>query len=304
MVGIVILNYNCAKLSIECIENIRANTALKYKIYLVDNNSVDDSFSVLKNYADGFSDTTLIQAEKNGGYSYGNNLGIKVALEDECENLVIINPDVVVEKNAIDIMIDTLNKNENVAVVGPKVITNGKPLIYAKKGITLKQYLWTRKPLAFLNFNRTNKKLHYKLNLDATAVFDGMVGGCCFAIKSSVMAEIGLFDDNMFLYFEEDALWSRFSRLNYLSAIEPNAVVYHMHSGTIGDMKKPFACRCREYSAIYYLKTYRGLKGLKLRFAIFYAKMFFVLVQKKNKFDYKSQYKILKTDLAKLKGDK
>ena len=67
MVGIVILNYNCAELTIKCAKCISLNTTINHKIYIVDNNSMDGSFGALSNYAKLCENVEVIASDKNGG---------------------------------------------------------------------------------------------------------------------------------------------------------------------------------------------------------------------------------------------
>lgn len=302
MTGIVILNYKTPQDVLKCVNSIEANTEGDYRIYLVDNFSQDNSVDIMSKIADG-EKIKLFVADKNGGYSYGNNIGAKHAISDKCENILFINPDVVVKKNAIDKLVKVLESNPQVAVVGPKIYDiNGNVSVYAKKGITFKQYLFLRKPFSIFDGKKTIRTIHQKLDLNnGTVVFDGMVSGCCFMIRTDVFEKIGLFDENMFLYYEEDGLWSRYSALGYFGAIEPEAEVVHEHSASIGSTAGPFSRRCEEVGAFYYLRRYRDLKGLKLRLGMTFSKLLFLIVSLARKQKCKEQYKILKSEFKKIK---
>lgn len=302
MTGIVILNYKTPQDVLKCVKSIEANTSGDYRIYMVDNNSQDNSVDVMRTISDG-ERIKLFVADKNGGYSYGNNIGAKEAISDKCENILFINPDVVVKRNAIDKLAEVLTENPKVAVVGPKIYDiAGNIFVYAKKGITFKQYLFLRKPFSILDGKKTIRTIHQKLDLTkGTVVFDGMVSGCCFMIRADVFEKIGLFDENMFLYYEEDGLWSRFSKLGYFCAVEPEAEVVHEHSASIGSTAGPFSRRCEEVGAFYYLRKYRDLKGIKLRFGMVFSKIMFIVISKVRKQNYKEQYELLKTEFEKIK---
>lgn len=302
MTGIVILNYKTPQDVLKCVKSIEENTQGEFRIYLVDNYSQDNSVDVMKTIADG-EKVKLFVANKNGGYSYGNNIGAREAISDKCETILFINPDVVVKKNAIDSLVKALEGNPKVAVVGPKIYDlAGNVTVYAKKGITFKQYLFLRKPFSIMDGKKTIRTIHQKLDLSkGMVVFDGMVSGCCFMIRTDVFERIGLFDENMFLYYEEDGLWSRFSDLGYYSAVEPAAEVVHEHSASIGSTAGPFSRRCEEVGAFYYLRKYRNLKGIKLSFGMAFSKIMFVVISKIRKQTYKEQYELLKTEFKKIK---
>ena len=80
MVGIILVNYNGYKETEECIESIKESNANDYQIIVVDNCSTDDSRQKLRTYE---SDpiVKVLYSDKNGGFSYGNNIGIKYAAQ-------------------------------------------------------------------------------------------------------------------------------------------------------------------------------------------------------------------------------
>ncbi|MDD3999771.1 MAG: glycosyltransferase, partial [Bacilli bacterium] len=82
MVGIIILNYNSAEDTIKCIASIEKFTKISYKIYIVEGASKDNSFNILSDFFSGNNKIKIIQTKYNGGYSYGNNLGVKMAIKD------------------------------------------------------------------------------------------------------------------------------------------------------------------------------------------------------------------------------
>ena len=93
MVGCVVLNYNDSKTTIELINRIEKMDSIDV-VVIVDNNSTDDSFSVLKQYAS--EKIHVIQSDKNGGYGYGNNCGIEFIKKNyDCDYIIIANPDVI-----------------------------------------------------------------------------------------------------------------------------------------------------------------------------------------------------------------
>ena len=101
MVGIVILNYNSWADTVACVDSIHeAEKKLEFRIYLVDNCSpVRPEPGVLESLDK--RGVIFIQNERNAGYSAGNNIGIKRALEDGCEEVLISNSDVRYETGSI-----------------------------------------------------------------------------------------------------------------------------------------------------------------------------------------------------------
>ena len=100
MLAIIIINYNKYEKTLECIRTIREGNFKNYKIYLLDNASVNDSYNILyENYKDS-SDVVLIKSKENLGYAKGNNLCIKYAEKDGCEYALISNNDILYDKES------------------------------------------------------------------------------------------------------------------------------------------------------------------------------------------------------------
>jgi GT2 family glycosyltransferase len=264
MVGIVILNYNSSEDTINCVHSIKENSKIPYMIYVVDGSSSDDSFSYLSQCFKDSGKINVIKADKNGGYSYGNNLGAVKAINDGADAVLIINPDVVLTKNAIELMYDSLFGEDDLAVVGPRILDpEGRDTQFAGKLYTFTGFLCSKKPLAFLKNRFISSKRYHTLDYGSDFKFTGMVSGCCFMIKSDIFRSIGLFDANLFLYYEEDIIAYKLSRINYLTKYISAAVVVHSHSVIPKKQGMAFIRYHRFLSAQYVLRKYAGINFLQ-----------------------------------------
>lgn len=309
MIGIIVLNYNTADYTLKCISKIKEATTISYKIYVVDNASKDDSVSVLRQSLEQEKDVEFIISENNGGYSYGNNIGIKKAVQDGCEKLLILNPDVEICKNSVEIMAETLDKDPSIAIVGPKVLTSeGALQDLLINGFSYGEYIKSKQPVKLAYKILTGKyfvKAKKKQYLpEEEQEVSGMVCGCSFMVRSDFFERIGYFDDKVFLYCEEEILFEEVKRAGMKVWYNPAAVVVHKGSVSTGGWMSVFSRRCLSYSRLYFQMKYtKGMKGIKLNFAIFLAKTDFVIVSWKLKQDYKEQYKQLKADIKRLKAE-
>lgn len=296
MIGIVILNYNSANDTIKCIHSIKNNIEVPYKIYLVDGCSIDHSFDYLVSYFKESSDIEILKSDINGGYSYGNNIGAFKAANDGVDAILIVNPDVIQINNAIDLMYFALFEENDLAVVGPRILSgNNNDMQYASKLYSLSGFFSTKKPLAYFNSSiiRNNRYYHFDVNNDYS--FQGMVSGCCFMIKTSVFKMMGFFDTNIFLYYEEDALAYKLSEINMFTKIVSNAIVVHNHSTTVKKEGEAFMRFHRFFSAQYVLKRYAKINkfqyfivflfhiipfSLNAIFSVSYMKLYFKFLNK------------------------
>ena len=257
MVGIVILNYNTFADVVECVNSIRQATHINYKIYIVDNLSTDDSYYNLLNKFNKSSDVSLISSNKNGGYSYGNNLGIKMAIKDGCEFILISNPDIVYYDYSIDRMLEYLKKHDEVGIVGPSCASlDSEESQLFRKIYDNKLYIFSRKPLR--SFAKLFKSLRteYDKPDKNDFVFDGMVRGCCFLISSELFEKIGFFDDNIFLYAEEWILAKKISNLFFKCACTFDSRVLHKEATSTNKKGSAFKTYHLYLSEFYYMKIY------------------------------------------------
>lgn len=303
MVGVVILNYNTADDTIVCVRSIEKTTQMPYKIFVVDNCSKDDSVKVLKTAFEGDDKIVIKVADSNGGYSKGNNIGIKAAIECGCDKILIVNPDVELKNNAIAILAETLDKDSTIAIVGPKVVdAEGQLQDYVMNGSTYKEFIINKQPVRFiynlLTGKRFKKAKQVKHLPEKESQLDGMVSGCCFMARGDFFESIGYFDDNVFLYCEEGIIYEEVKKKGLKVWYNPDACVMHKGSVSIGGWLSVFSRRCFASSLFYFqLKYNENMKGFKRALAAFLTKIDFILMSKKYKQDYKLQYKFLKEDI-------
>lgn len=257
--GIVILNYNTFEETKECVNSIYEKSPSFYRIYIVDNYSTDDSLEKIKQLYGKTENIVIIANSENKGFSGGNNCGIRAALKDKCDYIFLLNSDIVFLNDALNEMVKSFD-NDKVVVVGPSVINRQNEYAqYAKLGITVKSYLLDKKGIRniFKKSALKNRMLTYDQNKDF--VFKGMVSGCCFGVRSSFLNEIGLLDDKVFLYYEEDILSHVICSSDYSCAIKSSAKVLHkegISTNKISDNKLAFTRFYRWISALYVLKRY------------------------------------------------
>lgn len=303
MIGAIILNYNTAEDTIKCVRSIEQKTKVAYKIYVVDNFSKDDSAKILIDEFKDDENVVVIISDSNGGYSKGNNIGIKAAIENGYDKILVVNPDVELKNNAIDIMAATLDNDRSIAVVGPEVLdAEGKLQDFVTKGLTYKQFIKSKQPVRFLYNIITGKRFRKTESQRLLPVEEsevkGMVSGCCFMVRSDFFKSIGYFDDNVFLYCEEGIIYEEVKKKGLKVWYNPKACVVHKGSVSIGGWLSVFSRRCLSSSLFYFqLKYAKNMKGIKRALAVFLTKTDFILMSRKLKQDYKQQYRLLKEDI-------
>lgn len=208
LLSIIIVSYNSSEVLIKnCLESIRKNkNNIDQEVIIVNNNTRDNGKQEkLLTISEEFFDLNLklIKAKENKGFGAGNNEGANAAIG---KYLLILNADTIIENNAIRKMIDFLEKNSKVAIVGPK-------LVYQNK----KTQKWSCGPKTSLwgviknNLGITQKKF-WESN---TPTEVDCVSGAALMIRKEVFEKINGFDEFFFMYFEDEDLCLRVKELGY-----------------------------------------------------------------------------------------
>lgn len=275
--AIIILNYNDCENTIKYVNEIKDYEVLD-KIIIVDNLSTQEkeleNLMVLEklNIEDKIE---VIQSEKNGGYSYGNNYGLKYIDDnygEDYEYVIISNPDVSVEENDILNTINFLNQNKTVAIASPRMkLDDG----YARRSAWKKR----KYSIDIANSTRLTQLLLFwlfkngeytKKDYEKNELKVHSIAGSFFVAKHNIFKEIGYFDENTFLFFEEDIIADKLNEIGYDIYSLNNLKFMHYESKTIGKLYNAFKKQDMLFdSRIYYHKKYNNIN----KFQVFILKL-------------------------------
>lgn len=238
-VSVIIVNYNAGKYLEETINSLIDKTQdISYEIILIDNNSnkEEESYLYLEKITQ-YNNVTIIKSDENLGFAKANNKGMTLA---KGRNFLILNPDVIFHNNILKILSDYLDLNEDVGMVGPKVLNidgsfqqpclRGKP--HPKD--TLFHLIGLAK--AFPNNPYFNGYALWHLNRDEINEC-GALSGCCMMLKKSLYEKIGGMDEQFFMYQEETDWGLRTAKAGYKTVYNPNAVITHYQGVTTKKIK-------------------------------------------------------------------
>ena len=270
-VSCIILNYNDAKTTESLVNAIRNYKCLD-SIVVVDNHSTDDSPAILKELED--EKIHFLSAPKNGGYGYGNNLGIRYAYHTlHATHVLIANPDVKVSEDCIDAMKEAFSKEDRLAVAAA-VTTDGTGAValssWRLNGVFLDLLdtgLITRRLFGrWLNDRPEIKKNIYGSGNETKedAYVDAVLGSLFLADAKALM-ECGLYDEKVFLYYEEKILGHKLKEKGYKTALLLDQSYVHLHSVSIKKSVESILKRqaLLHESKLYYYKTYLKINRLE-----------------------------------------
>jgi GT2 family glycosyltransferase len=122
---IIILNYNGKETIKKCLDSVFYSDYSNFEVVVVDNDSKDGSFELAKSL---YSKFHFIKNTKNSGFSAGNNVGIRFALEKMADYVFLLNNDAVLEKNTLSKLVEASEK-ETAGIFSPLIynreITSG-----------------------------------------------------------------------------------------------------------------------------------------------------------------------------------
>lgn len=219
---IVVLNYKVKDEVLECIKSLTLSLGFNrdFKVLVIDNHSTDGSAEAIKKY---FPKISLIENSDNFGFTGGNNIGIKYALEQGADYILILNPDTVVEKNTIKNLLSEANKYQT-GIIGPKIYFGEDRKIWYAGGV-----------LDMDNVIGNHRGVDEKDNgqYDQAGETD-YVTGAAMLISSEVFNKIGLFDERYFLYYEDADFCVRAKQVGFKVWYTPHSTVYHKNARSTG----------------------------------------------------------------------
>lgn len=270
---VVVLNYNDATTTIRFVKSIQNYSCIR-NILVVDNCSTDDSFEKISKIA--ADKIFIVRTDRNGGYGYGNNFGIRYLYNNfKSEFILLSNPDVIVQENTLTTLEEFLSRNRDYAIAAPFMLNakGGKTDNTAFRLPTKMEYIlhinWLMKHF-FVDFNYKNLKndLIPLKNVDAVA-------GSLFLMNAEYMIEYGMFDENVFLFCEEVVLGMKLKACSKKVALLTDVSFIHNHSVSINKTFSSAIVRQKIYmkSKLYVIKKYYGANLLEMFVALCLAEL-------------------------------
>ena len=218
LVSVIIVNWNGMKYLETCLTTLYNQTFRDFEVLLIDNASTDNSVTFVR---ERFREVKVYQNKKNLGITIGNNIGINKSLG---KYIFILNNDTELEPHCLESLVEIAELYPDVGMIATKIkFTFDKSRIHSIGH------------LAYLDgINRCKGYLEQDVGQ-----FDErkevLSASCVAALyRKDVLQEIGLFDEDFFIYGEDFDLGMRVRLAGWRCLYVPEAVVYHVYSGTMG----------------------------------------------------------------------
>lgn len=228
--SIVIVNYKTPDLCIDCLSSLIDIETLGIQIILIDNCSNDGSVEKIESavLAYGWSQIKFIKADRNAGFSAGNNIGINAT---SSEFVVLLNSDTIVRPGAIETLVKTLQDNPQMGMASPRLEwPDGKPQ---------ESCFRFHRPINELirsactgPITKLFKRYEVPLAVCDEMSYPEWTSFACVLIRRQVFEQVGLLDDKFFMYFEDVDFCRRARSAGWPIINNPQARVVHLRGGS------------------------------------------------------------------------
>jgi len=214
-VFVVILNWNGLKDTLECLESVFKLDYPNFQVVVVDNASTDNSVAVIREY---YSQVIMIENKENLGYTGGNNVAMRYAMQNGADYIWLLNNDTIIE-------LDTLSKLVNIAESSPEVGIIS-PIIYYYDQPNTIQYCgsyidWTNHTIVYQKEN--NLDVHNEFRNGKNVC----LWGTALLIKSDVIRKIGYLNEKFYAYWEDTEYSIRSIKGGFKNLLHSNAKIFH-----------------------------------------------------------------------------
>lgn len=267
-IGFITINFHSDQDTLDVVKQLGGNAlplGVSSTVYVVDNDKSDNLKEKLKKY----SQAVYIASPGNVGFATGNNLGMKQALKDEADLIVLINNDTIVPEDLVlKILASPIVEKSTGAVGGLIYFAKGFEFEDKYKNDELGKVIWYAG--GEYDWNNVYAK-HLGVNEVDKGQFDGQretdfITGCLFITKSEVLKKVGLFDERYCLYFEDSDLGLRIKKAGYKLIFDSNVKIAHkvaQSSGIGSPLNDYFITRNRLVFGMDYARTRTKLALLR-----------------------------------------
>lgn len=215
----LILNWNGVEDTLDCIRSVLDSSYKNNILVVIDNASTESTDDILLHHPS----VLLLKNKRNYGYSGGNNIGFRKALELGADYIWVLNNDTKVDKECLSLLVERLDTDGNVGAVSNLILYMDQETCWYAGGV--------------LNNGLSGHHGQGKRVCDIQCPPEiDFLSGCSFLARSSVIKELGGFDEDYFCYSEDVDLSVRIKKRGHKLAYQHDAKVYHKVSASSGHL--------------------------------------------------------------------
>ncbi len=254
LIYVVIVNWNRADDTIECLKSLAGSDYSSYRSLVVDNGSTDGSPDAIRaafpsppSVPPNFRGE-VIANEDNLGFARASNIGIEHALQQGADYVLLLNNDTLVDKRLLTELVAVGESDPQIGMLVPKIYYHGEEGRLWSGGAQ-----WRRFPprVTIIGFGREDGPA-YSVQREVD-----YATGCAMLVKREVFERVGMFDPAFFMYHEDYDFSARVRRGGYRIVYVPQAVMWHKGSASTGERSPLKWYYLGKYIAPFYLKNCR-----------------------------------------------
>ncbi len=238
-VGIVILNYNGKDVLPGLLESLTKIDYRNFRVFLIDNHSEDDSIVQARDNYSNKLPLEIIENEENLLFSKGNNVGIKSAVNWEADYIIPLNNDTVVPPKMIDELVEFMERQPNIGIVGPMIhFFEPGNTIWGAGGMV---NIWW----GLVRHRGIREKDNGQFSEPAKVDY---VSGAALMARTEVFTRLNMLDESFPMYYEDTDFCYRAGNRGYETWYVPTSSLIHLVSVAAGGQASRFKIT-RRFSA-------------------------------------------------------
>lgn len=254
-VGIVLVNYNGLKDTMDCIQSIKESDYNNYEIIVIDNASTEDALPL-----SSYKNVYYKKLQENVGFGVANNIGAEIAVKNNCDFILCLNNDTVIKKDTLRILVENTDD---------ETITTGAIYYYAKSN----ELWYGGGEVSKYKGNFRHKKYTTSRNVS-------FISGCCMMLSKKCYKDIGLFDSAYFMYYEDSDFSLKAVQHGYQLKYVYDAQIYHKVGNSISKttgLKEYYLTRNR----LYILHKYESYFAWTAIAYFFFSRILYIIIHNK-----------------------
>lgn len=270
-VSIIVVNWNTEELLRECLTSIYEKASdVDFEIIVVDNASTDGSAEMVEKE---FPRVVLIENSENKGFAAANNQGIKIA---KGRYILLLNSDTLVLDETIDKVVSFTDNNPDAAVVGCRVLNPNKTLQLTCFMFPSILNMFLSSSYLYKLFPRSKffgrEQMTWWARNDIREV--DVVTGCFMLVRHEVVEQVGLMDEQFFMYGEETDWCYRFKKAGWKVMFAPVCETIHLGGQSTAQKSREMIVELR-LSILKFIKKHHN--WFKYKIACFLVNIFFLV---------------------------
>jgi GT2 family glycosyltransferase len=278
-IAIILINYNSSEYTINCIRSVVKKTSenINYQIIITDNCSQKEDYLKLKTFCDTLNhpNLELHRNNINVGFGAGNMFGIQYA---NAKYFAFVNNDTLFLNDCLSILKNALDSNKNIGIAGAQAFReNGDFMVSLDHFASPCKEILGRSFLELINSRKYPKRKKKYTN----PIQVNFVPGSFMFVRAIDFYEVGGFDTNIFLYYEETDLCLRLAKNSKFAYLIPEAEFIHFHGASTEksiEIKKEL-----KISLLYIIQKHYGFFAHKTLLLFLILKYFFGSILKPKK---------------------